>query len=887
MSQPSPRSTVSGNDDGHFSSRLEYAAKTNDVATINTVLEAARNNGQFCGSFLEAGLISSAQHGCGEAAEYILSQGKQIILQNHLVSPFLRAVQCNQVRIVQILLDSGAPLEASDKRGWTALMIAASNKYCGILQLLIARGADVDARDNRKRTALHILATGEESDLNDDVLDLLLSRICDINAQDERGRTPLHWACATGKLSLVQRLVLNPHGPKASISSIDTQSRNPVHIAVAHSHYEVVQLLLLHGVDFHAVSDDGWTPLHIACDRGDESTVLLLLKKGAKIDNTLLNGDTPLHVAVRCGHTKVVEVLLEQIDIKKWNLFGSSAFLLAAELGRKDIMKLLASNNVKTLSQDAIRACEMFDATVVDFDSVHRSSQITTVSIYNLLYGQDTRFTEIPRDPKTGFRWIHLPANNPIWIEILLIKWFIDNGAKDANSFRSLHASLNQPRRGNYSHSRSLRPVCQITGGNIWTFIPYLQFETFEAFRRMQDAIYRTETLNWLPGELSRDEFLIRAYLMPATAGWHIRRTLDQFSYPNMHTEALDQDQIIYRYQVRMSETPERKLCMVDQLWMWILQSDIVITSFPQRWERPKNDPFDILRVITETIIRHPPNSVHELAALITDHCCGSFERHASLDENLRVFDMFDASIGMATSEEGKLTEALWIASAEASAWLNNNQRDDVRDDPHFVNQFLDLGLEIKVLSEAKDIRHELSVFEIVLNHQRIVIYDLQDCILGTDLKQPESRAELKKLFKEQQRSIEMNLRELDQMDKQAERIYISISSLLDLKQKQANPFEARLAREQGAGAARQSRTIMVFTIVTIIFLPLSFITSFFALNLAEFPHTGGVTDLHLSFVSKYIFGVGFAISIPLILFAFAAQNVKIGFRAVYQYLKM
>ncbi|KAF3406321.1 Ankyrin repeat and protein kinase domain-containing protein 1 [Talaromyces pinophilus] len=887
MSQPSPGSTVGGNDNGHLGSLLTYAAEANNVEDVNTILEAARTNGQFCGSFLEAGLISSAEHGCVEATECILSQGRQTIIQDHLVSPFLRAVQCNNVRVVEILLDFGAPLEVTDERGWTALMIAAWNKYCEILQLLIARGADVDARDYRKRTALHNLAAWEQSNLDNDVLDLLLSHIRDVDAQDQRGRTPLHWACATGKLSLVKRLLLNPHGPMASISSVDTQSRHPVHVAVAHSQYEVVQLLLLHRVNFHAASDDGWTPLHIACDRGDESIVLLLLKKGAKMDTTLLNGDTPLHLAVRSGHTKVVEVLLEEIDVKTWNMFGSSAFLLAAELGRKGIMKLLApSNNIKALSQDAIRACQMFDATVVDFDRVRGNNNITMVSILNLLYGQGTGFTDLPRDTKTRFRWIHLPANNPAWVETLLIKWFIDIGAKDAKSLKSLHASLNQPHRGNYSHSRFLRPLCQTTGGNIWAFVPYLHFETVGAFRRMQDAIRQAETLNWLPRELSRDESLIRAYLMSSTVGLHTRRTLDQFSYPNMDTANRDQDQIIYRYQVRMNDPPEPKLCMVDQLWMWILQDDIVITSFPQRWEQPKNDPLDILRVITETISRSPPNSVHNLAALITDHCCGSFERHASLDDHLRVLDKFDASIGMATSKEAKLTDDLWRASTQASAWLNKYQRDDNHDDLRFVDTFLDLGPEMELLYEIKDIRDELNVIQTVLDYQRTVLVDLQDCIRGTNLEQPKSRAELKKLFNEQQKSIEVNLRELQRMDRQTERIYVSISSLLDLKQKQASPFEARLAREQAAGAARQSKTIMIFTIVTIIFLPLSFITSFFALNLAEFPHTGGVTDLHLSFVSKYIFGVGFAISIPLILFAFAAQYVKIGFRVVYQYLQ-
>ena len=51
---------------------------------------------------------------------------------------------------------------------------------------------------------------------------------------------------------------------------------------------------------------------------------------------------------------------------------------------------------------------------------------------------------------------------------------------------------------------------------------------------------------------------------------------------------------------------------------------------------------------------------------------------------------------------------------------------------------------------------------------------------------------------------IDMHLKDIDRMDKQAERIYHSITDLLDLKQKHANAFEARFARDQAAGTARQ-----------------------------------------------------------------------------------
>jgi hypothetical protein len=56
------------------------------------------------------------------------------------------------------------------------------------------------------------------------------------------------------------------------------------------------------------------------------------------------------------------------------------------------------------------------------------------------------------------------------------------------------------------------------------------------------------------------------------------------------------------------------------------------------------------------------------------------------------------------------------------------------------------------------------------------------------------------------------------------------LTHLLDLKQKHANAFEARFARDQANLTSRQGQTIMVFTIVTIAFLPISFIAQYLQL---------------------------------------------------------
>lgn len=1007
------RSSIASDSHDRLEPRLLRAVEHDDLERLRQIVYLARENGQFNENFLRVGLMRSCERGAIATTQYLLSLGAKTEVPGNRVAPLLRAVEHNHVRIVQLLLDYGASTETADKKGRTALMTAAWRNHWHVLQLLISRGANVKARDLRKRNVLHNLAADKQCDWGEDVIELLLGTGCvldGVDGRDELGRTPLHWACATGKLRVAELLLTRPRGPVADVNAVESRNKTALHIAAAHDREDIVQLLLKHGADIEARSDGGWTPLHNACDKGSVVIVRLLLQAGARINAQLLNGVTPLHLAAQAGHREVVECLLERPDLKRRvrDNFGSTAFLRAAQFKRKDIVLLLAPfNNIDALSADARGACEAFDATVVDFGNFHNENRVQKTSVFNLLYGRDAEnprkqaFRTIPADSKaTDFRWIHLPANNMAWVEALLTKSFIEEGAHDVESFKGLERSFNYQHRGQWTHSHFMRPLCQSTPRarpfrdeplkekervgtelptvvlngsddhskakkskpqgtkledddlsssqgkkgkgtptrgksgpsaksdtkgssrhssaqdekhraplslckdhsltpecNVCVFMPYLHFETAERRQKMQEAIKRAQTLSCQSPGISRsstkDEMLISAHLASSTTSLHVRRTLDQFFYPNIDTQSRDQDQVIYRYQTkgqgRDRFRSDPKIFMVDQLWMWILGKNLIVTSFAQRWEQPKNDPLNVLDGIIEDInskTREPVRSVYDLAIIITNRCSGVFDRHRMGDEEYQFLDMFESSIGVATDRETLLFNMFNRASAQASDWLKNHRKlsrfartqlkdstkekqlSDEDEQPLFVDNLLDIGQETDLLAEAKDIRDELNMIRTVLQHQQHILDDFQAVICEIYHGQHRSQHEVKKRFKEQQRTIDMHLKDIERMDKQAERIYSSITDLLDLKQKHANAFEARFARDQAAGTTRQGKTIMVFTIVTIIFLPLSFITSIFTINIKEFG------ALNLSYVAKYTFGIGFAISIPLILLALSVDDI-------------
>lgn len=203
----------------------------------------------------------------------------------------------------------------------------------------------------------------------------------------------------------------------------------------------------------------------------------------------------------------------------------------------------------------------------------------------------------------------------------------------------------------------------------------------------------------------------------------------------------------------------------------------------------------------------------------------------------------------------------------------------DYDSEPVFVDKLLEIGTETKLLAEIKDIKDELRILDMVLQSQLHVLPGLADHIVDElrGRNNPEGR-EIERRKREQLKLIEVHIKDLERMKGQATSVESSLAHLLDLKQKHANAFEARFARDQAQLTAKQGQTILVFTIVTIIFLPMSFIAAFFAIPFAEFSQTGS-PSLHLSFVAKYMFPIGFAVSVPLVAVALAVDDVGIFIR--------
>ena len=76
-------------------------------------------------------------------------------------TPLHYASAYGRLDIVQLLVDHGADVNATQQHLWTTLHLASSYGYLGIARLLLDRGANVDARNEDGLTACQVAGKEE------------------------------------------------------------------------------------------------------------------------------------------------------------------------------------------------------------------------------------------------------------------------------------------------------------------------------------------------------------------------------------------------------------------------------------------------------------------------------------------------------------------------------------------------------------------------------------------------------------------------------------------------------------------------------------------------------------------------------------------------------
>ncbi|KAH8710144.1 hypothetical protein GQ44DRAFT_830452 [Phaeosphaeriaceae sp. PMI808] len=485
-----------------------------------------------------------------------------------------------------------------------------------------------------------------------------------------------------------------------------------------------------------------------------------------------------------------------------------------------------------------------------------------------------------------GFRWFHLPVNNMACVEECFRKcnYQLDSRTWNLKVRPALSKSIAIP-----LHSRHMEPSC--SEGNHVTanasgphtadsedtdlelptedtqlplltlYLPYMNWDTYRDYCSLRKKYIRQERNvqpRIPPNTASERETLEHGLFQHPPL--HPRRTLDQFYYSSLtDTTARDRDQTISKWtgsdidqDGRDSAADDSLLIMIDQLWCWVLDERTVLSFFPSHDSHYNGRDF------------------HDLYNSI---------RH-SMNKCENVWDMYSLLVKEATTylfsqENRKLIDLIetyrWVTGKKAAYQTTYFQEfHQNHSSGESSSTFLDDRRELKLVLEIADIIDELKMIRHLIDKQREVLKSLilalvklnsdsqphrernsdnqpleqyntynvygtmniqvqnrQDIIYGVENTTQGVPGAARDHVISADAMLVLLLTEIDVIKNDAEYAHKMLLDLLDLKQKTASLAEARSTTQQG-------RAVMLFTIVTVIFLPLSFFTSYFGQNVSE-----------------------------------------------------
>ncbi|KAI1124312.1 hypothetical protein F5Y10DRAFT_249710 [Nemania abortiva] len=402
-----------------------------------------------------------------------------------------------------------------------------------------------------------------------------------------------------------------------------------------------------------------------------------------------------------------------------------------------------------------------------------------------------------------------------------------------------------------------------------------------------------------------QDSSLIQKYLF-ADPPLHTRRTLDQGYYTTLQTSRpRDRNQVVYR----ATTTPESsyhqfdhtkgqwtcpvydhaaeecakcrenirrlsRMVMVDQLWMWVLDQKTIITCFPKRYGLHGRDPSGVFEATQSRLDRgRSVHSVFEIAHTILDECSNTFfDRMKDTSGQPQVLDIFSEAIRNVSRKQALESQRLWNWIDRARAITRQQGRHR-----NLIIPAWTMSTEGDLEREIQDIVEELEIMISVNKTQsdlymKFIHYTSQvmngnrtpgiggDASYPVGLDNNEVQIGAATLMTKVKDRIDY----LESLLKTASNAAELVRSLSQLRQQQDSVIQALQSIKLSLDSIDQGRTLMVFTVVTIIFSPLSFLSSIFGMNNVEF----GDDQWKIADQLKLIFSISIAVTVFALVFA-------------------
>ncbi|KAK3988697.1 hypothetical protein QBC44DRAFT_292324 [Cladorrhinum sp. PSN332] len=826
-------------------------------------------------------------------------------------------------QIAKLLVEKGAQVNAADNCGQTVVHTAAMNGHADLLKALRAgtfsgMKGDLFQLDHLNKSALHNAAESQSQE----TIDYLLGLGLDPNAFDYYDYTPLHLAAIEGNIPCVSLMLARGADPNLKRPGGGTA----LHLAAEYSNLSALSCLLEWPDTDPLVRDkSGKTAFTYALARSSPESRPQIVRDFslAWIKDSNLRTETERRACE-------VDVFLfdGQLKGQSVNKLLYSSFTTDWVRSSKPGVGLihLPANNIKwtrTLLARVwlARGCKNMDGYLTLLDRLEQGTPgVPGPSAY--------------LEPA----YCLLPDNQEE------ISMGSSTETKPKPSSSSEISASGQPERCNHDSATHCDtalgvPYPQLEGNGVnerqdetmtACFMPFIQYEGRETYQDMIDTILAmkdgTNAFDSLikqadnipsdePVKLhtilnSRCKAAIHAYLHHSEP-LHPRRTLSQYIYSGLETTLAASQRLALEEAGILGS--DGKVILVDQLWLFTFGQDLIIACFPDQWDPSSLSAFlesnpsrtiDRIRSFFSgnSRSRHIEN-IQAVAASISNLCANAVELHNGT-HNIRFNDVFEAPLTKLVARETLLFARFRAVSKESRLWLegrkdlpkrgsrNRESRGEARAEKDYtvLDDLLDIGQETEMLTGLKDLQEEINIVRSLVDSQITLLTEAnairkQNVPGKDDIERFAAQQQIENISQDTIQQLEARKRDLDRMDSRAKTLQNNLTSLLDLERIQSNVLEAKFARDQAVLAARQGQTVLMFTVVTIIFLPISFVATIFTINFKEWGD-GEESLLSFGFVFKYIFGIGVAVSVPLVVMALSVASIVDGARRLGFFLR-
>ncbi|KXX74702.1 Protein SERAC1 [Madurella mycetomatis] len=436
----------------------------------------------------------------------------------------------------------------------------------------------------------------------------------------------------------------------------------------------------------------------------------------------------------------------------------------------------------------------------------------------------------------------------------------------------------------------------KFTPNCLYLYLPYLHFDTYRSMIRRRKLIRDRRNhgrAKPVPQEVA-DQDSLELKMIWEYIGYdpplNCRRTLDQFGHHSLRdTDSRDDDQMLYKLTKKDSPLPWSKsldnsstrsllgtkgsdfdsrdgsnedlrreselelrdgyVLMVDQLWLWSIDTTTLTTCFGKRESSPTEGTLfqqadlrnSVYNELNGDLTGRTENTL-DLAALIVWHAVIVLLDRSS-HPDLEIFRLFDEAIGMLAermtlnmkqfrihalnlvSEDDEEESDESGAEGESPAAIKKRHRREIERAERENRE------NTSALLELRDLEDELTTLQKLFETQEGTIKQMREIY----------KKEFNYITKNGQYYLEEALEYLDDYKQQTSEMLKRVDTtrndyekMLEMVQRQAQVDEVRWSRLQAELASSQNLSVMIFTTFTVIFLPLTFFTGLFGMNTIE-----------------------------------------------------